>query len=638
MMSEQQDQLYKQRHSLAHILAQAVQRVQQSNVEVGIWPAIDNGFYYDFLFSEGNELKEDDLKKIQEQMQKIVKENQEFIFLEVSNEDSHIFVNDVMNQKYKDEMRREFIKEGESITFYVNTIRAEAKDNLLRSIDQNYIKYYEKITQYLQQKYPGTFDGKFVTFLDMCEWPHVETTKEIDVKSFKVSKLAWAYRRWNENNVMMTRVYAYAFEKKGELKKYLAFLEEAKKRDHRILGKKLWLYTIDQNIGSGLVLWKPKWAFIVNQIKRWFEDEQLKAGYVPVITPHIGKKTLWEQSGHRWFYNDGMFPPIELGQTLEDWQDKREAKESEIYLLKPMNCPMHVSIYKDDIHSYRELPIKYYEFGTVYRYEKKWELGWLTRVRGFTQDDAHIIVDTNGLKKEFGKVVDFAMKVLNKFNFQEINIYASFRDPKNTKKYLWSDKMRDLAENTIREILEEKNIPYKAEEGEAAFYGPKIDFKVKDVIGREWQLSTVQFDFNLPGRFEMNFINEKWEKEQPFMIHRALLWSIERFMWVLIENYAGAFPMRLSPEQVRIIAVADKFIDYAKQVEEKLQSQWIRAKIDLSHDSFSKKIRNGEIEKIPYLAIVGEKEENNITINIRDRDSKEQEELTIDTFLQSLVK
>jgi len=630
------NQLLKQRHGLAHILAQSVQRVQQTNVEVGIWPAIDNGFYYDFLFEEGKELKEEDLKKIQEQMQKIVKENQEFVFLKVSGEDSHEFVNDVMKQKYKDELRREFVKEGEDITFFVNVIRAEAKDSLLRDIDKKYVEYYENVTKYLQEKYPGKFDGKFVTFLDMCEWPHVESTKEIDFKSFKVAKLAGAYRRGDENNVMMTRVYGYAFEDKVKLKEYLAFLEEAKKRNHRVLGKKLGLYTIDQNVGSGLILWKPKGAFIVNQIKRWFEDEQLKVGYVPVITPHIGKKKLWEISGHRGFYNDGMFPPIEFGCSLEDWQDKREAKDSEVYLLKPMNCPLHVCIYKDDIHSYRELPLKYYEFGTVYRYEKKGELWGLTRVRGFTQDDAHIIVSKKDLKEEFGKVVDFALMVLKKFDFADVNIYASFRDPNDKKKYLGSDEMWDLAEGTIKDILQEKNINFVAEEGEAAFYGPKIDFKVKDVIGREWQLSTVQFDFNLPGRFDMNFVNEKGEKEQPFMIHRALLGSIERFMGVLIENYAGAFPMRLAPEQMRIIAVADKFLDYAEKCKEKLVEDGFRAKVDLSHDSFSKKIRNGEVEKIPYLLIVGEQEETNGSVNVRGRGEKEQREVGIEEFIQTI--
>ncbi len=436
---------------------------------------------------------------------------------------------------------------------------------------------------------------------------------------------------------MMTRIYAYAFEKKDELKEYLAFLEEAKKRDHRVLGKKLWLYTIDpENVGSGLVMRKPNWAFIVNNIKRRFEDEQLKVWYVPVITPHIGKKSLREKSGHRWFYNDWMFPPIELWQTLEDRQDKRVAKESETYLLKPMNCPFHVWIYNDDNHSYRDLPLKYYEFGTVYRYEQKWELWGLTRVRWFTQDDAHIIVSKDWLKDEFGKVVDFALMVLKKFDFKEINIYASFRDPKNKEKYLWWDEMRDLAEDTIKNILVEKNINFKSEEWEAAFYWPKIDFKVKDVIWRERQLSTVQFDFNLPSRFDMTFTNAKWEKEQPLMIHRALLWSLERFMWVLIENYAWAFPMRLAPEQIRIIPVADKFTDYAKKIQSDLMSKWYRIQVDTSDDSFSKKIRNWEVMKVPYLFVVWEEEENNWTVNVRDREDKSQKEMSVEDFLKTI--
>ena len=503
------EDLLKRRHSLAHILAQAVQREQQRDVEVGIGPSIDNWLYYDFLFSTEKQIKEDDLKNIQNQMEKIVKEWQDFIFLQVDEKDSHELVNEVMNQQYKDEMRREFIKEWESITFYVNTIVAAAKDNVLRWVDADYIKYYEEITTYLQKKYPGKFDDKFVTFLDMCEGPHVESTKEIDPKSFKVEKLAGAYRRWDENNVMMTRIYVRAFEDKAKLKEYVELMEEAKKRDHRVLWKKLWLYKIDQDVGSWLILRKPKGAFIETQIKRRFEDEQLKAGYVPVITPHIGKKKLREQSGHRGFYNEGMFPPIELGHSLWERQDKRTPKESEIYLLKPMNCPAHVKIYTDDIHSYRELPLRYYEFGTVYRYEKQWELWGLTRVRWFTQDDAHIIVSKDWLMEEFGKVVDFAFKVLNHFDFTDIKVYASFSDPKSDK-YVWDKAMWKQAEDTIRQILKDKNIEHEEELGEAAFYGPKIDFKVKDVIWRERQLSTVQFDFNLPERFDMVFTNDKW--------------------------------------------------------------------------------------------------------------------------------
>jgi len=629
------EDLLQKRHSLAHILAQAVQREQQRNVEVGIWPAIDNWLYYDFLFDATSQLKEDDLPKIQNQMEKIVKEWQDFVLLQMTDNDSKELVTNVMKQKYKEEMRSEFVEGGESITFYVNTIVAAAKDNLLRWVDENYIKYYQSITDYVQKKYPGKFDDKFITFLDMCEWPHVESTKEIDPKSFKVEKLAGAYRRWDEKNVMMTRIYVRAFEDKAKLKEYSELMEEAKKRDHRVLWKKLWLYNIDQDVGSWLVLRKPKWAFIVNQIKRRFEDEQLKAGYVPVITPHIGKKKLREQSGHRGFYNEWMFPPIELGHSLWERQDNRKPKESEIYLLKPMNCPWHVKIYKDDIHSYRELPLRYYEFGTVYRYEKQWELGWLTRVRWFTQDDAHIIVSRDGLKEEFGSVVDFAFKVLNHFDFKDIKIYASFSDPKSDK-YVWDKSMRKQAEDTIRDILKEKKIDYQEELGEAAFYWPKIDFKVKDVIWRERQLSTVQFDFNLPERFDMTFTNIKWEQERPFMIHRALLGSLERFMWVLIENYAGAFPMRLAPEQIKIIAVADKFNDYAQKVKDELVSKWYRVNIDYSADSFSKKIRNWEINKIPYLFIVWEKEETDNTISRRSYKTKEQGTCSLEDFIKNL--
>jgi len=627
--------LLKKRHSLAHLLAQAVQREQQRNVEVGIWPAIDNWLYYDFLFDTTTQIKEEDLPKLQNQLEKIVKEWQDFILLSMDDKDSKELVTKIMKQKYKEEMRAEFVQGGENITFYVNTIASAAKDSMLRWINKDYISYYQSVTDYLQKKYPGKFDSKFVTFLDMCEWPHVESTKEIDPKSFKIEKLAGAYWRWDEKNIMMTRIYVRAFSDKQWLKDYIDLMEEAKKRDHRVLWKKLWLYTIDQDVWSWLILRKPKWAFIVNQIKRRFEDQQLKSGYVPVITPHIWKKKLREQSGHRWFYNEWMFPPIELWHSLWERQDNRKPKESEIYLLKPMNCPAHVKIYKDDIHSYRELPLRYYEFGTVYRYEKQWELGWLTRVRWFTQDDAHIIVSTDWLKKEFGSVVDFAFKVLNHFDFKDIKIYASFSDPKSDK-YVGDKKMWEQAEDTIREILKEKKIDYQEELGEAAFYWPKIDFKVKDVIWRERQLSTVQFDFNLPERFDMTFTNDKWEAERPFMIHRALLGSLERFMWVLIENYAGAFPMRLAPEQIRIIAVADKFEDYANKIKDELVAKWYRATVDYANDSFSKKIRNGEIEKIPYLFILWEKEETDSTISRRSYKTKEQGVCTLDEFIKNL--
>lgn len=635
---EDHDEISLKRHSLAHILAQAMQREVDRAVEVGIWPSIENGFYYDFLFAPDKQIKEEDLGKIQKQMEKITKENQQIKRLVFSPELSKKFVTQVMKQQYKEELRNEFASAGEEITFYINTISDKAKESVLRWISSEYISYYEKITDFIKKNFSDQIQDEFVVFVDMCEGPHIDNSKDIQAGTFKLDKLAGAYRRWNEKNVMMTRVYAVAFDTKDELKEYLTMMEEAKKRDHRRLGKELWLYTIDQNIWSGLILWKPKWAFIVNIIKRRFEDEQLNAWYLPVLTPHIGRKTLWETSGHWWFYNSGMFPPLELGQTLEDRQDNRKPTESETYLLKPMNCPFHMSIYTDDIHSYRELPLRYYEFGTVYRYEKKWELWWLTRVRWFTQDDAHIIVSTKWLKEEFGKVVDFAMYVLGTFGFKEINIYASFRDPSNKTKYLGSDDMRNMAENTIKEILENKKIGYKAEEWEAAFYGPKIDFKVKDAIWRSRQLSTVQFDFNLPTRFDMNFINEKWEQERPFVIHRALLGSLERFMWVLIENYSWAFPLRLAPEQIRIIPVADKFNDYANEIKALCDKALLRSSVDDSDDSFSKKIRNGEMMKVPYLVIVWEKEETENTVSVRVYKDKRQYEQPVSSFISEKLE
>ncbi len=630
--------LLKKRHSLAHILAQAVQREQQRNVEVGIGPAIDNGFYYDFLFDSKNQIKEEDLTKIQNQMEKIVKEWQEFIVLEMTDEQSKELVTKIMKQKYKEEMRAEFVQDWESITFYVNTIVATAKDNLLKGIDENYVKYYQEITDYLQKKYPWKFENKFVTFLDMCEWPHVESTKEIDPKSFKLEKLAGAYWRWDENNVMMTRIYARAFDSKDKLREYSDMMEEAKKRDHRVLWKKLWLFAFSENVGLGLPLWLPKWAELFRTIEDFRNEAHRKNGYEFVRTPHIGNKKLWEISGHWGFYSDSMYPPMEAGQTLEDQKAGKKVSEadSEQYLLKPMNCPFHVEIYKAEPKSYRDFPLRRCEAGTVYRFEKKGQLSGLTRVRGFTQDDAHIMCRKDQVEDELQRVVRFILYIYESFGFkkEDVKVYLSLRDPKNTHKYAGNDEWWKLTQDVLKKVADDMQLDYTAEEGEAAFYGPKLDFKVKDCLGREWQCSTLQFDFNLPERFDMIYINNKWEEERPYMLHIALFGSFERFIGVLIEHYAGAFPFWLAPEQIRIIPVADKFENYAQKVKEELVSKWYRVTVDYSSDSFSKKIRNGEIEKIPYLFIVWEKEESENTISWRSYKTKEQGTCTLEEFVQ----
>ena len=630
----------KNRHSLSHILAQAIQRYVDPNVKLGIWPAIDNWFYYDFMFSPNVEISDKNLKKIEKYMKNIIREKQQFkkIILPYNLAKKLL---ETTNQTFKLELLEEINKNWEEISFYINIIPLEKKDKFVKNSLKEYINLYDKINEFLN-KISIINNNEFVTFIDLCEWPHVENTYQIDPNSFKLYKVAWAYWRWDENNPMLTRIYGYAFENEEKLQEYLQFLEEAKKRDHRILGPKLGLFTIKpEEVWPWLILWKPKWATIYNLLAHFIEKECQKRWYIPVRTPHIWRKTLWETSGHWWFYNESMYPPLELWMTLEDWQDNRKPKESEIYLLKPMNCPFHVMIYKDDIHSYKELPIRYREFWTVYRYEKKWELGWLTRVRWFTQDDAHIICRPDQIKQEISNTVDFVLDVLKTFDFKDIKIFVSLSDP-NSNKYVWPKDMWKLAETTIEEVLKEKWLNYEKEIWEAAFYGPKIDFKIKDALGRLWQCSTVQFDFNLPERFDMYYINEKGEKERPFMVHRAIFGSFERFIWILIEHFAGAFPFWLAPEQIRIIPISKtdnwKLINYAMEIYNKLKENWYRVKLDLSEHSLAKKIRNAEIEKIPYMIIIWGKEVENNTLSVREYKTKKQYETTIEWLLEKFEK
>ncbi len=641
--------LLKIRHSLAHIMAQAIQRIIDPNVKLGIGPAIDNGFYYDIELTNSYNLSDKDLKKIEKTMKEIIKEDQKFkkVVLEVDK------AKDILSylwQNYKLELLEEIMNKWEEISFYINIVSlpSDKVKNFLQRFNEEYYKLY----QWLKEKFGldlGLSSDEFPVFIDLCEWPHVEKTSDIPVDSFKLYKVAGAYRRGDENNPMLTRVYWYAFNSKQDLQDYLKFLEEAKKRDHRVLGPKLGLFTIQpEEVGPGLVLRKPKWATIFNILADLMAKECEKRWYIPVRTPHIWKKNLWETSWHWWFYNDSMYPPLELWMTLEDWQDNRKPKESEVYLLKPMNCPFHVQIYKDDIHSYKELPIRYWEFWTVYRYEKKGELWGLTRVRWFTQDDAHIICRPSQVKEEFSKTVDFVLDILSKFWFDDIEIFISLSDP-SSNKYVWDKKMWKLAESSIEEVLQEKGINYTKEIWEAAFYGPKADFKIKDALGRLWQCSTVQFDFNLPERFDMYYINEKWEKERPFMIHRAIYWSFERFIWILIEHFGGAFPFWLAPEQIRIIPLlkvqkveekedGENILSYAMEIYEQLKNSWFRVKVDLSEASLAKKIRNAEIEKIPYVIVIWEKEFQNKKIAVRDRDTKQQFEIDLLWFIDKIQK
>lgn len=616
-----EDGLYRKRHSLSHILAQAMQREQQRDVEVAIGPAIDNGFYYDFLFSQDKQLKEEDLKRIQSQMEKIIKENQDFIGFSLPDAESQKLVLDLMKQQYKEEMRSEFAAAGEEITFWANTIVESAKDALLKGINPEYLAYYQTVTNFLQSRFPEQFAGKFVTFLDMCEGGHVNSTKEIDPRAFKLEKLAGAYWRGNSDNVMMTRVYGLAFDTKEELQSYITMMEEAKKRDHRILGQKLKLFTISPLVGSGLPLLQPHGMIIRKEIEDFLWQLHKDKGYQRVWTPHLAKEDLYKTSGHAEKFGDELF---------------RVKGKEENFFMKPMNCPHHMQIFADNQFSYRDMPVRYFEPATVYRDEKTWQLSGLTRVRSITQDDGHLFCRVDQIMQEVGTIVEIIKKFYSTLGM--INDYwvrLSVRGPEG--KYLGSDEVWEKAEGALRAACEKFDLPFKIGIDEAAFYGPKLDFMFKDAIGRERQLATIQCDFNLPVRFDLSFTNEQGEKERPVVIHRAISGSLERFMGVMIEHFGGAFPLWLAPIQVQIVPVAEKFNDYAFQLKSQLNQLDVRAKVDDGSDSFSKKIRNAELMKIPYTLIVGEKEQNSDSVSVREFRSKAQYEKSVVDFIAQVA-
>ena len=598
-----------------------MQREQQRDVEVAIGPAIDNGFYYDFLFSQDKQLKEEDLKRIQSQMEKIIKENQDFVGFSLPDAESQKLVLDLMKQQYKEEMRSEFAAAGEEITFWANTIVESAKDALLKGINPDYIAYYQSVTDFLQSRFPEQFAGKFVTFLDMCEGGHVNSTKEIDPRAFKLEKLAGAYWRGNSDNVMMTRVYGLAFDTKDELQSYITMMEEAKKRDHRILGQKLKLFTISPLVGSGLPLLQPHGMIIRKEIEDFLWQLHKDKGYQRVWTPHLAKEDLYKTSGHAEKFGDELF---------------RVKGKEENFFMKPMNCPHHMQIFADNQFSYRDMPVRYFEPATVYRDEKTWQLSGLTRVRSITQDDGHLFCRVDQIMQEVGTIVEIIKKFYSTLGM--INDYwvrLSVRGPEG--KYLGSDEVWEKAEGALRAACEKFDLPFKIGIDEAAFYGPKLDFMFKDAIGRERQLATIQCDFNLPVRFDLSFTNEQGEKERPVVIHRAISGSLERFMGVMIEHFGGAFPLWLAPIQVQIVPVAEKFNDYAFQLKSQLNQLDVRAKVDDGSDSFSKKIRNAELMKIPYTLIVGEKEQNSDSVSVREFRSKAQYEKSVEDFIAQVA-
>ena len=545
-------------HSSAHLLAAAVQALYP-NAKFGIGPAIERGFYYDIDFGE-DVLREEDFPKIEKKMAEIVKQGVKLIRKEVSKKDALDY----------------FSSRGEVY-----------KTELIRDLEDGKITFYES--------------GDFT---DLCRGPHL--TDFSPIKAFKITSLAGAYWRGDEHNKQLTRLYAISFPKKKELDEYLLMLEEAKKRDHRKLGKEMELFAFSQNVGQGLPLWLPKGTELRKRLENFLAKVQKQYGYVQVMTPHIGNVNLYKTSGHFQKYGKDSFQPIHTPQ------------EGEEYMLKPMNCPHHCEIYRLMPKSYKDLPYRVAEFGTVYRYEMSGELHGLTRVRSFTQDDAHIFCTQDQIKEEFCKVIDIVLYIFKTLKFDNFTAQISLRDPNNKEKYIGTDEVWDKAERAIIESAAEKGLNTITETGEAAFYGPKLDFMVKDALGRSWQLGTIQVDYNLPERFNLEYIGADNQKHRPVMIHRAPFGSMERFVAVLLEHTAGEFPLWLTPDQYIVLPISEKYEEYAQKVQRMLNNADLRGTVDNRNEKTGKKIRDAEIKKIRYMLIVGEKEEAEGTVSVRE--------------------
>ena len=563
-------------HSSAHLLAEALQELYPG-VKFGIGPAIENGFYYDVDLGD-RKISSDDFEKIEKKMMEIVARKQDIVRSDISKQDA----------------LKMFGERGE-------VYKCELIDELADGT----------ITTYSQGG-----------FTDLCRGPHLPNMSPI--KAVKVMSLAGAYWRGDEKRNQLTRVYGITFPKKKLLDEYLTLLEEAKKRDHRKLGKEMELFTFSQTVGQGLPLWLPKGAALRDRLEQFLRKIQKRSGYLQVITPHIGNKNLYITSGHWAKYGKDSFQPI------------KTPEEGEEYMLKPMNCPHHCEIYKSGPRSYRDLPLRLAEFGTVYRYEQSGELHGLTRVRGFTQDDAHIFCTPDQIKGEFLKVMDIILYIFKALDFKDFEAQISLRDPNNKEKYIGSDENWEKAQNAIIEACEEKGLKAKQVEGEAAFYGPKLDFMVKDAIGRRWQLGTIQVDYNLPERFDLEFTGNDNQKHRPVMIHRAPFGSMERFVAVLLEHTAGKLPLWLIPEQAVVLPISEKFNDYAQKVVKDLDEMGIRAFVDDRNEKIGKKIRDNELKKVPYLLIVGEKEAQNDEVSVRKQGEGDKGTMKIINFAEQL--
>ncbi|MBS1248872.1 MAG: Threonine--tRNA ligase [Chloroflexi bacterium] len=582
----EESNLYRIRHSAAHVMAQAVMEMFPGEADIAIGPPIDDGFYYDFDLPRP--LTPEDLESIENRMKEILSGDHEFEREELSADQAREIFKD---QTYKQEL--------------ITGLEAGGVDEYGEPTDED----------------PALSIYKHDDFVDLCRGPHVESTKELNPKAVKLLKVAGAYWRGDENRPMLQRIYGTAWETPKDLRKYLHRLEEAKRRDHRRLGKELDLFSTSPEVGSGLILWHPKGSMVKHLVEEYCKEEHLKNGYEFVSTPHIGKAQLWETSGHLTWFDEDMYAPMEI--------------DEEEYYLKPMNCPFHIMIYKGQLRSYRDLPLRWAEWGTVYRNERSGVLHGLLRVRGFTQDDAHLYCSPSQMPEEIDRVFDFCLHILRGFGMEDFHAYLSTRNP---DKSAGDPERWDDATEALRVALERAELSYDVDEGGAAFYGPKIDLKMIDALGREWQLSTIQFDFNLPDRFDLTYIGEDGKEHRPYVIHRALLGSLERFMGVLIEHYGGAFPLWLAPVQAVLIPITDRNIPYVKKVADALEGEGIRVEVDDRSDRMGAKIRDAEKQKVPYMLVVGDREEEAETVAPRLRSGERMKPLGVDDLLERMKK
>jgi threonyl-tRNA synthetase len=576
--------LYKIRHSAAHVMAQAVMEMFPGKARIAIGPPIEDGFYYDFDLPRA--LTPEDLEALEKRIREIIAGEYEFKREVISAEDAREMFAD---QPYKLEL--------------IDGLEEGGFDEYGEPIEEK-----PEISIYTQD-----------TFTDLCRGPHVASTEALNPDAIKLLNVAGAYWRGDENRPMLQRIYGTAWKSVEELEQFLWKMDEAQKRDHRRLGKDLDLFTVSEAVGPGLILWSPRGGMVRKIAEDYCREEHERGGYEFVYSPHIGKAQLWETSGHLDWYQDGMYAPLDI--------------EGQQYYLKPMNCPFHVQIYKSRTRSYRDLPLRYAEWGTVYRYERSGVLHGLLRVRGFTQDDAHLFCRPDQMPEEIDRVLEFSLDILRAFGFEDFQAYLSTRNP---DKAAGKPEQWEAPTEALRAALERAKVPYEIDEGEAVFYGPKIDIKIKDALGRDWQLSTIQFDFILPERFDMSFVGEDGQDHRPYMIHRALLGSMERFMGVLIEHYAGAFPVWLAPVQAVLIPIADRHLGYADEVVEQLKQAGLRVEVDSRSERMNAKIRDAQMQKVPYMLVIGDREVEVGQLAVRMRSGEDLGAISVESFTKRI--